>query len=89
MTILDLILFLIFCWSIFNFYKTRNKLTPIKVEQVIFFYIKEECNQVYLWNSVNDEFIAQGKTLEEALEIGKIRFPNFIFRNKEDETIAK
>jgi len=85
MTILDFILFLIFCWSLFNLYKTKNNVLPIKIEQVILLDVQKESNQIYIWNSISGEFIAQGSSLEEAIDKGKIRFPGVILKVKEDE----
>ncbi len=42
--------------------------------------VERHADMIYLFNSETNEFLAQGKTLQEALEIVRQRFPNVDFK---------
>lgn len=67
------------------FFKPRISIEYNRVPTVI--GVKQEVikDTIYLWNYNSDEFLAQGKTLEEAAQILKIRFPDTKFLIMEEE----
>lgn len=91
MTILDIFLFVLFVWSVYNLYSNRQiNLQTHAVQYVIPVKVQHEKDQVYIWNASTEEFIAQGKDINEAMEKCHLRFPNQQFEViEEDETTKR
>lgn len=51
-------------------------------QEVIVFKIEKINDIYYLWNKDSEDFLAQGPTVEEALNIMVERFPDKIFRSE-------
>jgi hypothetical protein len=56
-------------------YKEESKLETLKVEESRSVKVEKVGNQLYLYDEKTDDFLAQGSTLEEALEQIEKRFP--------------
>lgn len=90
MTILDIFLFVLFAWSVYNLYSNRQiNLQTHAVHSVMPVKIQHENDQVYIWNASTEEFIAQGKDINEAMEKCLLRFPNQQFEVKEEDETTK
>jgi len=51
----------------------------------IIFFKAEEINGIfYLWNKKNNDFLAQGNTIEKAIEAMIERFPDKVFRSDDE-----
>ncbi len=90
----DLILYILtfLCgWFLIRLYLSlqnssdNNRIRYTQVKQKMLLKVEEEPNQVYLWNNITDDFVAQGKDINEAVSRAIERFPNTTFYIKEDE----
>lgn len=59
---------------------------PIVSVQKITLKVEKIDGIFYLWNKDTDDFLAQGKTVEEATNILVERFPNTIFNIENNES---
>lgn len=61
------------------FFRPRIKINYTSIPSVI--SVKQEVinDMIYFWDHNNDEFLAQGKTLDEVSRVLKIRFPDTKF----------
>jgi len=87
MNIMDIILFFLGLWAMYAYFSNRRvefraeRISNVNVNNsLITIKIEEEPGQVYLWNETSDEFLAQGKDFDEAINRCIERFPNTKFR---------
>lgn len=86
--LVDLVLIILTVWSIVNVMRTRNvNIQLSNLEQSVRIRIQQEETQLYIWNAITEEFISQGKDLDEAMERAILRFPNttFVLEEKNNE----
>lgn len=86
--LVDLVLIILAVWSIVNVMRTRNvNIQLSNLEQSVQIRIQQEETQLYIWNAITEEFISQGKDLDEAMEKAILRFPNttFVIEEKNNE----
>ena len=86
--LVDLVLIILTVWSIVNVMRTRNvNIQLSNLEQSVRIRIQQEETQLYIWNAITEEFISQGKDLDEAMEKAILRFPNttFVLEEKNNE----
>lgn len=86
----QLTLFEIFCWFLFlwsAFLLVRSRRAQFRVEHLksnskneIVIKIEELPGQVYLWDKDSEEFLAQGKDFDEAIDKCINRFPGTKFK---------
>lgn len=85
--IVDIVLIVLFVWSIINVMRTRNINLHLQ-EYITIVKVQYEDEQCYVWNASTEEFISQGKDLNEAMEKALLRFPNtkFVFEEQNETT---
>lgn len=97
MNIMDIMLFFLGLWAFYAYFSRQRVVFRAehlsvlhRPGQMITIRIEEEPGQVYLWNHESDEFLAQGKDLEEALNRCVERFPTTQFKVlKQDNEVAQ
>jgi hypothetical protein len=78
-------LYLILLYFIRTNSADQNQLRYTQVKQKMILKVEEIPNHVYLWNDNTEDFVAQGKDMDEAISKAKKRFPNITFYIKEYE----
>ena len=87
MNIMDIVLFFLGLWAMYAYFSNRrvefraeHLPRPNLHSSIITIKIEEEPGQVYLWNESSDEFLAQGKDFDEAINRCVERFPGTKFK---------
>ncbi len=91
MSILEILLGAFLIWAILirlrGDHDTRIRVShPVTASQVVYFKVEKIDGIFYLWNRDTDDFLAQGKTIEEAADVLIERFPNTVFKVANDES---
>jgi hypothetical protein len=62
----------------------KIKVSHVHTDKDIIVFKIEEINGVYyLWDKDSDDFLAQGTTIEKAIDVMMDRYPNKIFKNSD------
>lgn len=86
MNIIDIMLFFFGLWAMYAFFNRQR--VVFRAEHIpnlnrhasITIKVEEEPGQVYLWNQDSEEFLAQGKDFDEAINRCIERFPGTKFK---------
>lgn len=84
-----IIMILIGLWSLFvirNNSKNKTELTfTSKQQNEIIVVVERIENQIFLWDKESNEFVAQGKDIEEALDKAVERFKDTVIKIRQED----
>jgi len=88
MSILEILLGAVLIWAIIanirgDYPSSRMKVSrPVSISEIVFIKIEKIDDNYYLWNKDTEDFLAQGPTIEKALQALMMRYPNTTFKNE-------
>lgn len=87
MSTLDIVLLVFTILVLIYRYRTEKRTLEVieKTESNVLVKVEVINNYIYLWDEISSDFLAQGKTLDDAIKVLELRFPNTKFMMRQSD----